>query len=388
MPRRNSVKTISVIMPCLNEEETIEHCILSAKKGLKQLNKKYQSEILVIDNGSTDRSVILAKRAGARVIREQRKGYGNAYKTGISKSKSEYIILGDSDGTYNFSKILPFVKALESGADMVLGSRFKGKIAKGAMPWANRYIGNPILTGMLNIFFGSRISDAHTGMRALTRNAVKKLNLRSPGMEFASEMIVKAIYQKLSIREIPISYSPRKGVSKLSPLSDAWRHIKFMLLYAPTYALVAPGLLLFLSGFTVSSVLLVGKVTLGILTFDIHTMMVAILVTNLGLQILLLGIIARQYTQNSLGLVGGILGTMLIRIITAEKLLLYGFLLTMTGIISILGITATWAAEGFSTFAKFRETIYAVGISTSGTQLMFASLLYGLLQDQKNTHNA
>ena len=190
---------VSVILPCLNEKKTIERCITWAKQGLRKLAQRYKSEIIVVDNGSTDRSRSLARRAGAKVVVEKRRGYGSAYKAGLAASHGTYIIIGDSDGTYDFRQIPRFIRELEKGADLVLGSRLTGTVSPGAMPFTHRYLGNPILTSLLNIFYARRLSDSQTGFRAFTKRVSKILNLQSNGMEFASEMIVKAIYHQLNI---------------------------------------------------------------------------------------------------------------------------------------------------------------------------------------------
>jgi len=220
---------VSVVMPCLNEEQTIGICIKKTLNALKRISSS--SEIIVADNGSTDASVEIARYLGAKVIYQPLQGYGAAYLAGIAAAKGKYIVIGDSDDTYDFSEINRFIQLLREGYDFVIGSRFSGEIIPGAMPWLHQCIGNPILTGILNILFKTHVSDAHCGMRAFTKRAYEKMELQTTGMEFASEMVIKAANVGLKITEIPITYYPRKGESKLNSFRDGWRHLRFMLLY-------------------------------------------------------------------------------------------------------------------------------------------------------------
>src|SRR3989344_8442739 len=257
---RATKRTISIVMPCLNEERTVGRCILQAKLSLKKLGRQgFSGEIILADNGSTDKSVEIARNAGATIVLVTTRGYGAVYQAGIAASRGSYIMIADSDGTYDLGNIGAFIDRLERGFDLVLGSRFSGNIKPGAMPFLHRYVGNPILTGLLNFTYGTRVTDAHTGMRAFTRKSWNTMNLVSRGMEFASEMLMKAKLHNLRITEIPIVYSRRTGTSKLIPLKDAWRHVKCMILYAPTFALIVPGILLTLLGFSLSIILLPGK---------------------------------------------------------------------------------------------------------------------------------
>lgn len=370
---------VSIVMPCLNEEKSIGKSIQWAKQGIRKL--KLPGEIIVVDNGSIDSSPTLAKKAGAIVVSEINRGYGKAYLTGIARAKGNIFILGDSDGTYDFRTLYPFIKRIEEGADLVLGSRLRGTIKRGAMAFSHRYIGTPILTTMLNISYGSQISDAHTGMRALTRNAFLKMNLRSTGMEFASEMIVKAIYHKMQISEVPIPYYRRTGISKLSPISDSWRHIKFMILYAPTYALVLPGFILLLLGGVASLVLVSGGRYIMGWFFDIHTMTIGILLANLGVQLILLGLFAKVFTEKSLQLPSGPLASYLITKISVERLLILGIGLFIVSLAIISFVTYSWIASNFGPLSATREILFAVGIGSIGAQCMFASFLYGLIKE-------
>ena len=245
---------VSVVIPCLNEEAGIIHVVEQAWAGLESAG--LAGEVIVVDNASEDRSAELARSAGATVVYEPRRGYGSAYLAGLAAARGEYIVMADADGTYDLGLIGPLVERLQDGAGMVLGSRFEGTIHPGAMPWSNRYIGNPILTGMLNLLFGARVSDAHCGLRAVRREVIPQLELSATGMEFASEMVIKAGKRHVRIDEIPIDYHPRIGDSKLSRFSDAWRHIRFMLVHSPTFLFLIPGGITALGG-------LVGLCVLG-----------------------------------------------------------------------------------------------------------------------------
>ena len=218
---------VSIVMPCLNEEETLGICIQKAQRTLDALG--IVGEVVIADNGSTDASAEIAERLGASVVHQPTRGYGAAYLAGLAAAQGQYIIMGDSDDTYDFTDLERFITPLQNGYDLVIGNRFKGKILPGAMPWARRYIGNPILSGMLRVLFGTYISDSHCGMRSFTAEAYKRMDLKTTGMEFASEMVIKAVETDLKILEIPITYHPRGGESKLNAIRDALRHIRFML---------------------------------------------------------------------------------------------------------------------------------------------------------------
>ncbi len=287
---------VSVVIPCLNEEAGIVQVIEQAQAGLQAAG--ILGEILVVDNASEDRSAELARAAGATVIDEPRRGYGSAYLAGLAAARGRYVVMADADGTYDLSPIGSFVEKLRGGADLVIGSRFRGTIHPGAMPWPNRYIGNPILTGMLNLLFGSSVSDAHCGLRALRRDALPALKLSATGMEFASEMVIKAGKRRLRIEEIPIDYHPRIGESKLSRASDAWRHVRFMLVHSPTFLFILPGALATAAGLVVLVVL----AALNSLADRWTGVSVAFAMLALvGLSVIQLGLYARTYAVIYLG---------------------------------------------------------------------------------------
>ena len=240
---------VSIVMPCLNEEQTVGICVRKAVETLQKLGVK--GEVVIADNGSTDKSVEIATSLGARVVHQPLKGYGNAYFMGFTEARGKYIIMADSDDSYDLTHLEPFIQALREGNELVMGSRFRGEIKPGAMPFLHRFLGNPVLTRILNFLYGTRISDAHSGMRAFTKDAFERMHLRTEGMEFASEMVIKAAKAKLKIGEIPITLWPdgRTGKPHLRSFRDGWRHLRFMLMYDPRHLFSFPGVGLQLLGF-------------------------------------------------------------------------------------------------------------------------------------------
>src|SRR4051812_9086972 len=240
---------VSVVIPCLNEAENIQECVTRAKRVLSDAG--INGEVIVADNGSDDGSPELAKKAGALVVHEPRRGYGSAYLAGFAAARGEYVVMADADLTYDWNEIPHFVQKLNEGADLVMGDRMDN-IHPGAMPWLHRYVGNPVLSGILNLFFRTGVRDAHCGMRGFRRNVLPKLDLRTTGMEFASEMVIRAAKEKLDIRQIPIEYHPRGGESKLSSFRDGWRHLRFLLVHSPTHLFLVPGAVMLVLGTLIS----------------------------------------------------------------------------------------------------------------------------------------
>jgi len=259
---------ISIVMPCLNEAETVAVCVAKALAWLSASGNS--GEVLVVDNGSTDRSAELASQAGAQVIPERRRGYGNAYLRGFAEARGDIIVMGDADDTYDFSRLDDLIRPLDQGYDMVLGNRFTGGVQPGAMPWAHRYIGSPIINLLIRRFIGIRIGDSQSGFRAFTRAAYERLRLRSGGMELASEMIVNAAREGLTITEVPAPYNVRLGESKLNTVRDGWRHLRFLLISAPNFLFVLPGLALVGMGAVVTalSFLAPGGIEIGSLAWQ------------------------------------------------------------------------------------------------------------------------
>lgn len=370
---------LSIVLPCLNEEEALPLVLEKALKVLKKMGGK--GEIVVVDNGSSDRSIEIAKELGARVILEKRRGYGSALTRGFREAKGKVVVMADCDGTYDLLEVEKLIKKSKAGYDIVLGSRFTGKMSNDAMPFLNRYLGNPFLTGFLNLFFGMKVSDAHTGFRAITKSALKKMALRARGMELASEMVVRAKMENLTIAEVPISYSPRIGSSKLSPLKDAWRHIKFILLYSPTYLFFFPGVVLFLLGTTI--VLLLSNSSLFIFgrNFDIHSLTIGGFLAILGLNTISLGMLARAYSSKHLGIKGGWLSREILKRFKVEHGIFAGVLIFLGGLLVLLLILIPWATSGFGSLSSIRQVVLSVILMVSGIQIMFNSLFYGFLED-------
>ncbi|MGH2803650.1 MAG: glycosyltransferase family 2 protein, partial [Thermoleophilaceae bacterium] len=263
-----SAVKVSVVIPCLNEAGSIERCVERARHALD--GQGWRGEVIVADNGSEDGSADLAKAAGALVVHEPRRGYGSAYLAGFAAATGDYIVMADADLTYDFGDIPRFVEELDGGADLVMGDRMRG-IQPGAMPWLHRYVGNPALTGILNLFFRTGVRDAHCGMRAVRREALPRLDLRTTGMEFASEMVIRAGKAGLAISEVPIHYHPREGDSKLSSFRDGWRHLRFLLVHSPNWLFIVPGAVLAAFGVIVSLTVLLEIQVLG-REWDLHAM--------------------------------------------------------------------------------------------------------------------
>ncbi len=292
---------ISVVMPCLNEEDSIAICVQKAKEWLERSG--YRGEVLVVDNGSTDRSRELALAAGARVIEEPRRGYGRAYLTGIPQAQGKYIIMGDCDDTYDFTNLEPLIAPLRDGYDLVVGNRYAGGIRPGAMTWSHRYIGTPVITFLLRTFTGARLGDSQCGLRAFTREAYQRLGLHSTGMEFASEMILKAMRRGLRVAEVPIPYFPRVGEAKLNTFRDGWRHLRFLMLFTPAYVFTVPGLILSLLGaIGMATALLVSPGSIDAWP-DWPTVFLGPMLLVVGINALLLGL-AAHLVASSKGITG------------------------------------------------------------------------------------
>ena len=381
----NKEPEVSVVMPCLNEEEALGLCIRKIKKVFER--EGIDGEIVVVDNGSTDRSLEIAKSEGVVSLVQHKRGYGAAYLKGFKESRGRYIIMGDSDNSYDFYDIPKFLKALRDGCDMVMGSRFKGHMKKGAMSWSHRYIGNPLLSGMCRLFFGTRLSDIHCGMRGLSRQAYKKMKLKTPGMEFATEMVFSALMRRLKISEIPIDYHPRKGESKLNPLYDAWRHVRFMLFYCPLWLYFVPGAIGLGIGTGVSVLLLKGPLLFLGRPWDIHVMVFASMLSILSYQVINLGVYAHTF-----GIRHGLLRYDRItlfcqRLFTLEKGLLLGGIVFLAGFIMIIAIVGEWFVKDFGSLYRMRESILAMTLIVIGLQTMFSSFFISLLFVEK-TENA
>lgn len=368
---------VSVVLPCLNEEKAIGACIRKIKEVFSR--EGIAGELIVADNGSADRSAEIAHNEGAVVVLESQRGYGAAYLRGLKEARGKYIIIGDSDNTYDFYDIPKFLKSLKAGNDFVMGSRFKGRIKKGAMPWANRYIGNPILSCMTRLFFHTRLSDIHCGMRAFTIEAYRKMRLKTSGMEFATEMVVSAIMHNLKIAEIPINYYSRKGESKLIPLADAWRHIRFMLLYCPVWLYFIPGAFGFIAGMLILLLLLGGPFLFLGRYWDIHLMIFASVMCILCYQILHLGVYAHTFAIRQGFLKYDAMTLFFKRYFNLERGIMLGGVIFLIGFGVILFIFLEWFSKDFGTLYRIRESILAMTLLVIGLQTVFSSFFISLL---------
>lgn len=365
---------VSVVIPCLNEEENIERCVLSALAALA--SGELEGEVIVVDNDSEDRSAELAEQAGARVISEPRRGYGSAYLAGFAAARGDYIVMADADLTYDFNEIPHFVAELNAGAELVMGDRMDN-IQPGAMSWLHRYVGNPILTGLLNLFFRTGVKDAHCGMRALRRDVLDRLDLRTTGMEFASEMVIRASKENLKIAEFPIEYHPRGGESKLSSFSDGWRHLRFLLVHSPTYLFVVPGMLM--AGLGTLIIVLVGS-GLDLLgrAWGIHALIGGALLMIVGTQVLALGLCAHAYGTYFMAERDPWFDRARARF-RLEHGLLLGGLFMLVGAAMGAVILATWISHGFGSLADERLAVIAASLVIVGIQIFFSSFLLSIL---------
>jgi hypothetical protein len=284
---------VSAVIPCLNEEETLAICIEKAFRSFAELGMA--GEVVVADNGSTDRSVEIAEKLGARVVHERRKGYGSALLRGICESSGEVIVMADADDSYDWSAIAPFVRKVREGYDLVMGNRFRGGIRPGAMPRLHRYLGNPVLSLVARIAFRTEIGDFHCGMRAFSRSAFQRMQLRTTGMEFATEMVANAAHQHLRITEIPVVLHPdkRSRPPHLRPFRDGWRHLRFILTYAPDHLYLVPGTAMLLTGLVLEGALARGPVKVGSLFVGIHFVALGALLALVGFNIINLGVLAK-----------------------------------------------------------------------------------------------
>lgn len=376
---------ISVVMPCLNEAESVGDCVRAALVGIDKTGLR--GEVVVCDNGSTDGSAGVAEAAGARVVHQPHKGYGNAYLKGFSESRGRIIVMGDSDMTYDFTELDRLVEPLEAGeADYCLGSRFGGQILPGAMTFSHRYIGNPILTAILNRFFGLKSSDAHSGMRAFTRQAFERMGLRCEGMEFASEVVIKAAKCGLRVTERPILYHPRIGETKLRTFRDGWRHLRFMLLLAPAWLFIYPGLVLLVLGMVGQSALLGDSISIGTHQLNVHFTALFALMAILGFQAIVFGLFALGFAD-ALGVEQkGWLARWVEEDFTLERGLVVGAMFFVVGFVIDAFILAEWIRSSLGPLEAIRPALYAMTLMVLGGQMVFASFFLGLLKVKVRSH--
>jgi hypothetical protein len=369
-----SCELLSVVIPCLNEAENIELCVTSALRVMA--SAKLSGEVIVADNGSIDGSASLAESAGARVVHEPARGYGNAYRAGFAAAQGEYIVMADADLTYDFEEIPRLLAGLEAGADMVVGNRMDN-IHPGAMPWHHRYIGNPLLSRLLNLLFHTGVDDAHCGMRAFRQDRLAQLALRTSGMEFASEMVVRAAKEGMDIRQIPIEYHPRGGESKLSSFRDGWRHVRFLLLHSPRHLFILPGALMALVGAVLSLLVLAHVDALG-REWDMHTLIGGSLLLIVGVQLVGLGLCAHTFASYFMGERAPWFDRIRARL-RLEHGLMLGGALTLTGLVALVALVSDWAARGFGSLSQERTAIFAATLVVLGVQVVFSSFLISML---------
>ena len=374
---------LTILMPCLNEAATVARCVAKARGFLERAG--IAGEVLVADNGSDDGSPALAERAGARVVRVAERGYGAALSAGIAAARGRYVIMGDADESYDFNRLEAFVDKLREGWPLVMGNRFQGGIEPGAMPALHRYLGNPVLSFIGRLFFGAPIGDFHCGLRGFERDAVRALDLRTPGMEFASELVVKAALAGWRIAEVPTVLHPdgRGRPPHLRRWRDGWRHLRFLLLFSPRWLFLYPGVLLLALGATLTAVLYFTPLRVLGAGLDIHSMLYASAAALLGMQLCLFALFARVSAQNA-----GLLPRQpalerLLAVLTLERGLLVGLAILTAGLAWSGVAVWEWRAAGFGPLdprVVMRDTIPATALMVSGMELMLASFLLSVLR--------
>src|SRR3954467_2388975 len=365
---------VSVVIPCLNEAASIERCVRRATEVMDGAG--LEGEGVVADNGSTDGGAGLASGAGARVVHEARRGYGSAYLAGFRAARGDYIVMLDADLTYPLEDIPRFVEQLDDGGQLVMGDRMDS-IQPGAMPWLHRYVGNPILTGILNVFFRTGVKDAHCGMRAVRRDVLPQLDLRATGMEFASEMVIRAAKEELDIRQFPVQYHPREGESKLSSFRDGWRHLRFLLVHSPTHLFVIPGAVLAFLG-TVIGLISILQIEVFGSEWELHTMVGGALLMIVGTQVLALGLCAHAYGTYFMGEKDRWFDHMRARF-KLEHGLALGGAITSVGVGLGVLIAVIWIDRGFGELSEERLAVLAATLVVVGIQIIFSSFLLSIL---------
>ena len=373
---------LTILMPCLNEAETLGKCVQKARTFLLQHDAR--GEVVVSDNGSQDGSQDIARQYGARVVDAPTHGYGAALIYGTLAARGQYVIMGDADDSYDFSQLLPFLEQLRAGADVVIGNRFRGGIMPGAMPWKNRYIGTPALSAVGQLFFHSPVRDFNCGLRAYTRDAFQKLNLRTTGMEFASEMIVKATLLKMRITEVPTTLSPdgRSRAPHLRPWRDGWRHLRFLFMYSPRWLFLYPGILLILLGLTGCAVLLPGPRIFHGIGFDVHTLLYAFVSVLLGFQLIAFATFTKVFAITEGLLPEDPRLNRVFRWVTLETGLVLGGLLVALGAGGSIFAVSGWARESFGALDAghmLRIVMPSVFSLSLGVQIVCSSFFLSIL---------
>lgn len=376
---------LTIVMPCLNEAETLATCIQKAQQGLAKAGVR--GEVLIADNGSTDGSIEIAEKLGARVEHVRAKGYGNALRGGIEAARGKWILMGDSDDSYDFSDISGFVAKLREGHELVMGCRLPvggGSIREGAMPWKNRWIGNPSLSFIGRLFFKTPIHDFHCGMRAFSVDGYRKMDLKTTGMEFASEMVMKAQLRNLRVAEVPITLHPdgRSRPPHLKPWRDGWRHLRFMLIYSPKWLFLIPGIVIGVLGAIVLGLITVGPIQINRVTFDVGTMIIASMCTILGMQLVSQAFFAKVFAVGEGLLPADPHFSKLFRHWNLEKGVILGGLLILAGLTLLLRAIWIWKASGFGVLDyadNLRRLIPSATLTTLGLQVVSSSFHLSVL---------
>ena len=377
----DTLPEVSFVMPCLDEAETLADCIVVAQRCIQE--QGLAGEIVVADNGSTDGSQEIAERYGARVVHVAEKGYGAALMGGFEAARGRFLVMGDADMSYDFGEAMPMIDRLRGGADLVMGSRFLGTIEPGAMPWSHYWIGNPILSLVGRILFHSPVSDFHCGFRALTKSTYERLGLRTTGMEFATELVVKAAAMRLRVDEVPVTLRPdgRSRPPHLRTWRDGWRHLRFMMSLSPRFTLFLPGLLMMVVGGVLLARLSISPLDLGVAVLDIHTMQLASLLMIVGYQGVTIAVAARIYaTSQALGPPGDWIQRMFERF-TLERGLILGALLLLAGLGLIGQATWHWAQKDFGQLMPtitMRPVLLGATFVALSIQTLLMSFLYSM----------
>jgi len=365
---------LSIILPCRNEEQALPYCLNQIKQVIKQHN--LNAEIIVSDS-SIDKSPEIARKEKVILVKHDKEGYGIAYLEAFKHARGKYIFMADCDGTYDFNEIPNFLNSLKQGYDFVIGNRFAYSHEKGAMPWSHKYIGNPILSGLLRLFFGTTIKDSYCGMRAIKKQALERIDLQTTGMEFALDMVIKSLKYKLRIKELPIHYHKRIGNSKLKTLLDGWRSIRFMLLYSPLYLFFIPGFILFFIGittliwFSFTDPVLFGK------TFYLHPMFLSAGLVIVGYQLITFSVFAKTYAIFHLNETSPL--TKFYKYITIENASITGILIAIAGAIIYLTVLIKWINSNFGYIEETKTLILGLTLGIIGIQTIFSSFMLSIL---------
>lgn len=374
---------LTVVIPCLNEALTIEGCVREALDAMHA--NAIQGEVVVADNGSTDGSQEIATKAGARVVPIAVKGYGNALRGGIAAARGRYILMGDADGSYAFSHLPRFVERLRAGADLVMGNRFLGGIEPGAMPWKNRHIGNPLLSFIGRLFFKTSIGDFHCGLRAFSADAYRRMDLRTTGMELASEIVIKSVLFGMRVEEVPtvLRKDGRDRPPHLRPWRDGWRHLRFMLLFSPRWLFLYPGLLLMIIGLVVGGALLRGPVSIGQVTLDVHTLLFAAVAVLVGFQAVSFAGLSKFFAIHAGLRQSEASFASWFRYLTLESGLIAGGALLFGGLGLSIYAVCFWGGQGFGGLQPsemLRLVIPGALCLVLGCQMILTSFLLGVLR--------